>query len=206
MKLPFWLTWSKYSLKGKAFDIAKANHELKGEELERTLLNIEFPDYQVRHTDNGYRLADLELRKRYNHISDREYDFSKLTLESTEADKETLEYKTDFLELKKKYHEITELGYSKELATLNEEPWVNILDSAINYNSEGSGLEINLDWNVFFIEELVKNGYSGATEPEIVDEWFNAVCKDIFAREFMEDEMNGSLITKTRTDNGSEYS
>lgn len=69
----------------------------------------------------------------------------------------------------------------KELATQNNEPYVQILKIDINPEniSEGS---FELDWNEIFVARLVKNGYMKKktdTDAEIVDRWFSDVARSI---------------------------
>jgi hypothetical protein len=66
----------------------------------------------------------------------------------------------------------------KELATMNGEPWVSIskLDIDIDTLSAGS---VELDWNEIFVARLIKKGYRGKTDADIVDMWFQELCRGI---------------------------
>lgn len=66
----------------------------------------------------------------------------------------------------------------KALATEKKEPWVGVLDTHINPENPRNGF-FELDWNEYFIVFLTKNGYRGTTEEEIVDQWFNDLCREI---------------------------
>jgi hypothetical protein len=69
----------------------------------------------------------------------------------------------------------------KELATKNNEPYVNIIKVDIDPNNINNGA-FELDWNDKFIINLIKSGYKikeTDTENEIVDRWFQNVCRNI---------------------------
>jgi len=38
-----------------------------------------------------------------------------------------------------------------------------------------------LDWNSAFVAQLRESGYSGRTEEEVVDQWFNDLCRGVAA-------------------------
>ena len=78
----------------------------------------------------------------------------------------------------------------KELATQNGEPYVAILKVDLDPNNINNGA-FELDWNDKFLVNLVKQGYkikADDTENEIVDRWFQTVCRNI-ALEVYEQEM-----------------
>jgi len=58
------------------------------------------------------------------------------------------------------------------------EPRVDVLKFDFDPQNPRLG-SIELDWNKEFIELLIKSGYTGNTEDEIVDKWFNDICKMI---------------------------
>ena len=74
----------------------------------------------------------------------------------------------------------------KELATEKGEPWVQVIDTQINPESPSEGY-FELDWNEPFISMLAENGYNGKTEADIIDLWFNDLCRTIAAQEIAQD-------------------
>lgn len=69
----------------------------------------------------------------------------------------------------------------KELATKNNEPYVNILGMELDPENIGSGA-IELDWNDKFILNLIRAGYKMKdtdTDQDIIDRWFQTVCRNI---------------------------
>jgi len=75
----------------------------------------------------------------------------------------------------------------KELATKNGEPWVEVLSMEIDPDDPGNGA-FELDWNDTFLARLVKAGYQGKTDADIVDNWFKAVCRNVIMENY-EQEM-----------------
>ena len=66
----------------------------------------------------------------------------------------------------------------KDLATERGEPWVEILSMELNSDDPGQGA-FELDWNDKFVANLVRAGYQGKTDQDIVDNWFQTVCRNV---------------------------
>ena len=69
----------------------------------------------------------------------------------------------------------------KELFTERGEPWVQVLRIDVDPNNLHQGA-FELDWNDIFVARLVKAGYmikKDDTDAEIVDRWFQQVCRNI---------------------------
>jgi hypothetical protein len=97
---------------------------------------------------------------------------------------------------KKKKPEKTEAPKAKksdkELATENKEPWVTVVGVEIDADDPGNGA-FELDWNEYFVAKLVRAGYQKKkedTDAEIVDRWFQAVCKNVLAENYEQWEAN----------------
>jgi len=78
----------------------------------------------------------------------------------------------------------------KEEATAKGEPYVAIIKVDLDPNNINNG-SFDLDWNDKFLLNLIKQGYkikSDDTDNEIVDRWFQTVCRNI-ALEVYEQEM-----------------
>ena len=73
----------------------------------------------------------------------------------------------------------------KDRATKNKEPYIRVLDTHFDPEDPNNGY-FELDWNVYFIDELRKAGYTGNTDEELVDKWFKNLCNNVLA----EDNMN----------------
>ncbi len=70
---------------------------------------------------------------------------------------------------------------AKEQATLNNEPYVNVLSMEVDPADINSGA-FELDWNDKFVLNLIKAGFKirdDDTDAMIVDRWFQTVCRNI---------------------------
>lgn len=96
----------------------------------------------------------------------------------------------------------------KEAATRAGEPWVGIVKIDLDPENPEMGV-FELDWNDFFVAKLVKAGYVGKTDQEIVDMWFKTICQSV-ADEIFEQEMadpdKRAQEQQRRKDLGSGYS
>ena len=67
---------------------------------------------------------------------------------------------------------------AKELATKNGQPYVNILTIELDPDNVGQGA-FELDWNEFFVTQLIRSGYAGRDDQQIVDRWFQDICRNV---------------------------
>ena len=70
---------------------------------------------------------------------------------------------------------------AKEQATMNNEPYVNIIKVDLDPNNINNG-SFELDFNDKFVLNLVRAGYKirdDDTDAQIVDRWFQTVCRGI---------------------------
>lgn len=72
----------------------------------------------------------------------------------------------------------------KERATERGEPWVDVLETHVNKENIRNGF-FELDWNEYFIKELIEAGYGFDEDPpeEIVDRWFRDLAANMLASE-----------------------
>ena len=78
--------------------------------------------------------------------------------------------------------DLTGPALDKELATINEEPYVNVLQMDVDPINPKKGF-VELDFNDFFVKMLSENGYSGNSDEDIVNAWFNDLCRTILQQE-----------------------
>jgi len=83
----------------------------------------------------------------------------------------------------------------KALANKRKEPWVNVLDMQVNEDNIRNGF-FELDWNDYFIEELIENGYGtdADAQEEIVDRWFKDIVYNMLVEEDMNPDRNAGYI------------
>jgi hypothetical protein len=77
----------------------------------------------------------------------------------------------------------------KDLATKRGEPYVKILNVELDTDNIGNGA-FELDWNDVFVAKLVRAGYQGNTDADIVDNWFKTICRNILTEEYEQWEAN----------------
>lgn len=75
----------------------------------------------------------------------------------------------------------------KELATAAGEPWVQVLSMEIDPENPGAGA-FELDWNDIFVARLIKSGYQGKTDQDIVDNWFQDVCRNVVMETYQQEQ------------------
>jgi hypothetical protein len=78
---------------------------------------------------------------------------------------------------------------AKELATERGEPFIDILTVEVDPNNIGNGA-FELDWNDFFVAKLIRSGYKGKTDEQIVEQWFQDVCRNVVLETFEQYEAN----------------
>jgi hypothetical protein len=91
---------------------------------------------------------------------------------------------------------------AKEIATANKQPYIEVLNTHVNPENVRFGF-FELDWNDYFIEQLKTSGYQGNTPEEIVDLWFQDLCRNIGSEEGVDMNRRPSgYINVNRTNDG----
>lgn len=90
----------------------------------------------------------------------------------------------------------------KELATEKKEPWVAVLDTHVNKDNIRNGF-FELDWNEYFVLSLREAGYIGETEEEVVDQWFQELCRNVGSEANINMDRRGSgYVNRALRDDG----
>lgn len=90
----------------------------------------------------------------------------------------------------------------KELATEKKEPWVAVLDTHVNKDNIRNGF-FELDWNEYFVLSLREAGYIGETEEEVVDQWFQELCRNVGSEANINMDRRGSgFVNRALRDDG----
>ena len=71
----------------------------------------------------------------------------------------------------------------KDIATEKGEPYIAILSMDVDPADINSGA-FEFDWNDKFIANLSRAGYQGKTDADLVDQWFQAVCRNVVLETF----------------------
>jgi hypothetical protein len=237
MKIPFKFLPASWGLKGKTREIAQAEYELEGYDLDMRLAEINHSD-----DPTALRLARVKVKKLYGKIEDRVYreEIAYLTMAGDELQKELLDIKYKYgefceeeyrtaviklmvaegvdqeLELNEMHRDlgnITEAEFKKNEATIKGEPYIAVINSNYKPEDKLDGLYFEFDWNDLWIEELKANGYQGFTDDQIVERWFQDLCRGVIDSGEIEDDgqpvpfNSGRTINKVRRDGGpTEYS
>jgi hypothetical protein len=89
----------------------------------------------------------------------------------------------------------------KELATEAGEPWVEVLSIDIDKNNPGAG-SFELDWNDKFVANLIRSGYQGKTDQDLVDNWFRSVCQNVVLENYEQEQADPDNRPSNRRDLG----
>ena len=89
----------------------------------------------------------------------------------------------------------------KELATERDEPWVEVLSMEIDKDNPGQGA-FELDWNDKFVANLIRAGYQGKTDQDLVDNWFRSVCQNVVLENYEQEQADPDNRPSNRRDLG----
>lgn len=78
---------------------------------------------------------------------------------------------------------------AKQLATQQGQPYISVVAMEVDPANIGIG-SFELEWNELFVAKLIQNGYKGSSEENIVDQWFQDVCRNIVLETFEQFEAN----------------
>jgi hypothetical protein len=189
-------------LKGKTREIAKAEYELEGYDLDMALANLKYEDKCQLHKEvtlieykhgriseyvknkmlieledssedeKNLRLLDLDLHE--GKISQYDHDVKCLDHNGLEGDElELLRAKVEH-----DHKKITDSEYEKRVATIKKEPWVKVVNVGTEPKNPEYG-SFELDWNEYFLEQLQDNGYVAPHPEDIIDMWLTNLCRNI---------------------------
>lgn len=201
--LPFGLTLSGLTLHGKHREIAKAHYELMGEKLDRRIIEIETDDpsalaiklldhdrkhrfitaevfdqemAKLIHSGVDLDIEMLKIERKYEYIT--EYEFDKAYAELKYKDSKSTDLQFMRLKVEKKHGNLTEKEFDKAVYSLGDKPWVDVIHSEYKEEHGTDGFSFELDWNDAFVKLLRADGYNGATDEEIVEQWFEDKSTD----------------------------
>jgi len=85
----------------------------------------------------------------------------------------------------------------RQVADAKGEPWVSVISVELDPDNIGNGA-FELDWNEKFVTNLVRAGYKGKDDADLVDQWFQDVCKNVVAENFEQWEANQPYDSRPR--------
>lgn len=205
--IPFEWWPGSWGLKGKTKEIAKAEYELEGYDLDVQLAKINNRDQE-----DSLQRALLAVDLKYNKITEYEFYEAQLKLDHPI---ESTDFKHQKLELDRRYQKISDYDYDKGIAELNndernrtiavleaelkhqritdqeferrkadtlEEPWIAM--PKIGWDPiNPAKTYFELDYNDYFVNFLRDNGYNGSDE-DCINRWLHDVCYSVL------DDMN----------------
>ena len=91
----------------------------------------------------------------------------------------------------------------KAYHTRKKEPWVNVIDVKVNEENVRNGF-FELDWNKYFIAQLIEAGYGVDNDPEeeIVDRWFRDIVYNMLQEEAADSKVTTGYINVVPIDKG----
>ena len=106
-------------------------------------------------------------------------------------------------ELEEKELKVLKKSDPKAYHTRRKESWVNVLDMKVNKDNIRNGF-FELDWNKYFIQELIQAGYGVDNDPdeEIVDRWFRDIVHGMLEEEGLDTDRGAGYINVTPIEKG----
>jgi len=87
---------------------------------------------------------------------------------------------------------------AKEIANAAGEPYINVLGLEVDPENLHAGA-FELDWNDKFVSNLIRAGYRGKTDADIVDQWFQTVCRNVVLETYEQEQaINPDRYIKSR--------
>ena len=80
-------------------------------------------------------------------------------------------------------------------------PWVKVVEVHFDKDNPQRGY-FELDWNEYFVQSLKLNGYRGATDEEVVDKWFQDLCRNVASDTGAEEVGGSGYVNKVLRDDG----
>lgn len=195
----------KYYYSGYDCDIAVNNIKNADDELERNRQRI-LIDHRHGHIgdfEKDMQLVDFKFNKgtfeneeakiavRHNHGKLTSDEFKRANLRNSKdfGHIKDVEYRKEILELDYKDGKVSQREYEKQLATLNDKPYFQVISGTYVPSDDGNGRMIfELDWNDQHVRELKKNGWKGETPDLMVDAWFEDCCRQMAGIDDFEDD------------------
>ena len=104
-----------------------------------------------------------------------------------------------------KVKKTTKTTVKKKKLKKSEEPRVEVLNMNVNPDNPRNGF-FELDWNDEFVNMLKQNGYEGESQEEIVDRWFQTLCRTIGNEQGIDGIASGYVQINRRDDGKTEVS
>ena len=158
---------ASWGLKGKSKDIAQAEYELRGYDLDVRLAEINHTDDQL-----AFKRNKLDIDLKYKKIEQYQYDLETAQVGKDGAELDLAKLETDF-----KHERVTPQEYERRKADLSGEPWMAM--PKISWDPiNPSKTYFELDYNDHFVKFLRESGYLGSDD-DCINKWLNDVCLSV---------------------------
>lgn len=84
---------------------------------------------------------------------------------------------------------------AKSAATKRNEPYISVISVELDPDNIENGA-FELDWNEIFVARLIKAGYKGKDDAQIVDQWFQTICRNVLAENYEQWEANQPIESR----------
>jgi|JTFO01.1.fsa_nt_gb hypothetical protein len=200
MKLPMWLFPKYWGLKGDSKEIAIIEYYEDDPFIRDMKINEianRFDDVQKKKTAANIKLAHGKISKNMHQCEIFEAEgntkeANNFKYKDMFENGEYTEYEYEMkiaknndpsgireAEVQYEFGYISKHEMEKTIANINKTPWVAVTESEYDPEHVVDGFSIQLDWNELWIELLRSEGYEGITDEEIVDKWFESVCRGV---------------------------
>ncbi len=203
-----------YKLRGEALEYRlleiehsnrKTKEEIKDYKLEKLDLDLKYgkvsdDEYHearislmFKKNSQEYKQAHLEVKLENNEID--HYEFDTELLKTLHKDHESPEYLIALADIDLTYEEISEIEHEKRVADAKKEPWVKVIKAELieDKDTGTSNMSFELDWNTYFVEDLMLKGWTGLSGEQIVDQWFTHMCQNSMNPDEFFDTEEGTL-------------
>jgi len=96
---------------------------------------------------------------------------------------------------------IAKIAEEKAEASRKKEPYIAILNMDVDYDNLNGGA-FEFEWNDIFIARLMKAGYEGKEDHDLVDQWFNNVCRNVVLETYEQEQADIHPNNSTKLDHG----
>jgi hypothetical protein len=136
-------------------------------------LNLACARGEITEEQRDRKIAILTIDDEY----ELEQALEDIKLRSDPVEKQIVDVKRKFAA-----GELTENERDKEIANIRKEPYVNVISMGIEDNDIRQGY-FELDWNDHFVIMLQDAGITGTSDDDVVNMWFNGVCRTVLLQE-----------------------
>jgi hypothetical protein len=91
-----------------------------------------------------------------------------------------------------------------DLANDKNEPYVEVLGLDMDLDNLAQG-SFELEWNDKFVSNLLRAGFTGKTDADIVDQWFQTICKNIAMESYEQEQADPDNRQNNKKDLGDGY-